>query len=209
MTLLSRLVINLMLLGVLTACGQATTVGLEPTRPVSEETPTARGAVTVTTAPLTPSLPVAPPPSSSAIALKTLGTTLGTIALRSPGTDLLQALGEPITRTVTHSVGTREWIFQQGLIIDLWGMQDDSPIRLITASPPFDGATAEGFRLGDSSDTFKKIYEDFSIQYSSRTQLAIDDGQGSRLSVEFDASGQAIRLVLEDTKCPQGVSWCS
>lgn len=190
------------------ACGQAPTAQSDPASPTyAEPRSTAGGITPIPATPFraTPATGVGTTPEAG----KSLGFTLGDVALRSPGTSFLQTHNESITSTITPGVGTREWIFQHGLIIDLWGMQDESAVRLITAVAPFDGATAEGFALGDTLDTFQMIYRDFSPSSVSATHIAIDDGHGVSLRVAFNSAGQAIQIILEDVKCPEEVAWCS
>jgi hypothetical protein len=137
---------------------------------------------------VTPAPTPAPPPPQA------LGIAMGPISLHDTPERILQVLGEPKVRTFAHGMGSPQWEYGNGLTIILapnaWQ---------IVAQPPFAGATAEGFRLGDSQAAFFKTYERFLI-LGAESQLYVTDDSGIRLTVFLDANQTATSLILTNTR---------
>jgi hypothetical protein len=210
LTLMHWLVL-ILIASLLAACGRSDSVGSGissnsgSATPVIQSVTASLTATTVTAETQNVATAISRPisTSSSTQPKRALGTTLGTIQLRANGGVVLQTLGEPEKRGVTHAVGSPEWEFTNGLIVNLGGLEENSPVRRITATPPFDGSTAEGFRLGDTKEQFMSIYEDFPVvDLTNRSQVQIDDGQGTYMNVQFDEDGKATYIILEDTNNP-------
>lgn len=134
-----------------------------------------------------------------------LGTELGAISLHMKAKDVLQRLGEPQVRTATHGMGSPQWEYSNGLVVYLrfpTARQDPDEVWEVIARSPFAGATAEGYRLGDSEARFRSIYRDFPITpFPQVSQLRIRDAHGLELTVMFGPDGSASWLILRDTKC--------
>ena len=202
-----RIVIGLLFFALLSACGSpSATTGSAQTHQLGRTVE----VVTSTTSD-TPSAQVNHPSPTLAVATtivsplatatpqdsKLLGAALDGIALRVEKADILQKLGKPQLETISHGLGTPRWEYQDGLVISF----DPDTVWQIIARPPFQGATSEGFKLGDTKDTFRIIYKGFSILAPQANQLAITDRKGIYLDVLFDENGIAKMLVLEDTEC--------
>ncbi len=162
---------------------------------------TVAGVAVAITALVLISLRGAPPPNSvspvpTAIppVSRLLGTSLGLVSLHATPVEVLQQLGEPKVRTSAHGMGSPQWEFVNGLTIVLAPNVWD-----ISAVPPFTGSTAEGFRLGDSETTFRRLYGEFPLLGPPRQLYVVDDG-GVRLTVSFDGNGAASSLNLRDTR---------
>lgn len=163
----------------------APTATLRPTEvpptPTSTTTPTSTPAPVTVTPSIDPNHPPFP-------------TSLGPLALDMSADEVLRILGEPQQRTITHGVGSPQWHFANGLIIDLTGPEGIGDIRSIDARAPFDGKTPEGFGIGDSKERFKQLYAVFPIMDTSspgQDQLQITDQHGLYMSATFDEAGNA------------------
>jgi hypothetical protein len=134
-----------------------------------------------------------------------LGLRLGTVSLFASGNDVLRILGEPQLRTITHGMGSPQWEYSSGLVVRLrfhTAVYDPDQVWTLIARPPFAGSTAEGFRLGNTREAFRRIYSAFEIRQSDPNQLQIKDEHGTLLNVIFDSDGSATSLFLADSKCP-------
>ncbi len=147
--------------------------------------------------------PVSPVPTMIPPASKLLGTSLSPVSLHAPPAEVLQQLGEPKVRTSAHGLGTPQWDYANGLTIDFGDFSGSfGKVWQISAVRPFAGSTAEGFRLGDTETTFRRLYGEFRFLGGER-QLYVTDDNGVRLTVAFDAAGAASFLNLRDTRAFQ------
>jgi len=73
-------------------------------------------------------------------------------------------------------------------------------VWMITVRPPFSGATAEGYRLGDSEAAFETLYRDL-LGSSADHQKVVLDQNGTNLIAYFNDNGAAIWLSLTNTRC--------
>lgn len=124
------------------------------------------------------------------------------------GPEVLRVLGEPKVRTVAHGRGTPQWEYANGLTVQL--NDPTSPVAPyavweVIARPPFGGATAEGFRLGDTEDQFRSLYRDLSVTMAPvpPPQLGATDRSGTALNVLFDGAGKSMLITLtkQDAAC--------
>ncbi len=159
--------------------------------------------LTITSAGLTISKPI--PAPSAASAPKLLGTRVGPIALQMRGKEVLEILGEPQLRTFVHGDGGPQWEYAGGLVLWLGyhnAAQEPDRVWGVVARMPFDGATAEGFRVGDSEGEFERIYGELPrVHYAQPRQVKVRDARQTLLIVQFDTDGVATSLVLEDSQC--------
>lgn len=145
--------------------------------------------------------PSATPGHGTAPAQVGINTTIDGIGLGMHGTSVLKALGDPATRTVTHGLGTPEWHYANGLTVRLTDPHNPaSPDTVweIAVQPPFTGATATGFRLGDTAAQFGARYQGLTITAPQVRQLQIEAADGTLLGVIFDQQGEATTLIYSN-----------
>lgn len=161
----------------------------------TDVTPTLPGASPTITVTLTPT-------ATNTLQPPALQLLIGDIALGMPQTEILRRLGKPQLRTSAHGVDWPQWEYANGLTIIIGaGMPTDPGPAIIQARPPFDGSTAEGFRLGETEARFRQIYHQFSINSrDDPPQVWIDDGYGILLNVVFDEQGKAKLIILTDNR---------
>lgn len=122
-----------------------------------------------------------------------LGTKLGAVSLDDTPEKVLQILGEPNLRTVAHGNGSPEWVYANGLTID-----SGKVVWKIVANAPFQGATAEGFRLGDDKATYQRLYANFGVRAIPTGNYGyVHDASGVNLNIDFDSNGKAITIELD------------
>jgi hypothetical protein len=129
-----------------------------------------------------------------------LGSRLGSISFETRASDVLRLLGAPKSRTLAHGMGTPVWNYANGLVVGVRygrGSQTADEVWQLGASPPFAGATAEGFRLGDSEADFERVYRDYPITFYVQ-QMIILDANLRKLVAQFGPDGRAIALSLTD-----------
>jgi hypothetical protein len=151
--------------------------------------------------------------AASASAL-VLGTRLGNISFETRASEVLRLLGEPQSRTLAHGTGTPLWNYANGLVVAVRygrGSQTPDEVWKLVASPPFSGATAEGFRLGDGEADFARLYRDYPVRsfpHTQYTDMVILDARLRKLQAQFGPDGRAIALSLTDrcTTCDPGPS---
>lgn len=132
--------------------------------------------------------------------------SLGGISLQQMSNDVLARLGEPLTRTVTHGAGSPQWVYANGMTVDLDGPPGPGVWKLYVREP-FQGSTGDGFRIGDGADRFRAVYGRFDVRAFPGSQpdlaatLTAVDGQGTKVSAYFNAAGVAVSLVITDMRC--------
>ncbi len=156
------------------------------------------------------------PQARSSVAAKSppvLGATLGTIGLHMKSAVILQRLGAPLQQTITHGLGTPRWEYASGLEVDITDPSDPinaDSVWKIRVFAPFTGATAEGFRLGATEDQFRSLYRPLHIDFFYDPlvvsnllpqQLQVSNENDLTLTAQFNSSGIAQWLVLEETRC--------
>jgi hypothetical protein len=121
---------------------------------------------------------------------KRLGTSFGAVSLDMSEGDVVKSLGQPLERTFAPGNGSPEWRYTY---VTLYGFK----VWQIMATDGFPGATAEGFKLGDSRQTFKQLYAGFGVSDAfEERQIRIADKSGVWLQVNFDTQGKATSLLL-------------
>ncbi len=133
-----------------------------------------------------------------------LGTRLGAISFETRAAGVLRILGEPQRRSLAHGMGTPVWEYANGLVVYLqYGRGSQTPeVWKLVARPPFQGATAERFRLGDSEAEFARVYRDYPVRSfpnTQPTQMVILDSKLRKLVAAFGPDGTAISLSLTDS----------
>jgi hypothetical protein len=150
-------------------------------------------------------LPKQPESSSpaSTIARPGLDTSIGGISVGMHGASVLKALGEPQVRTITHGLGTPEWHYANGLMVRVTAPTSPAhpdTVWEIIVRPPFTGATATGFRLGDSEARFRQLYRTFPMMARQVRQLQIVAPDGTLLGVLFDTHGKATSFIFANNR---------
>jgi hypothetical protein len=106
-------------------------------------------------------------------------------------------------------MGTPVWNYANGLVVGVRygrGSQTADEVWQLGARPPFAGATAEGFRLGDSEADFERVYRDYPITFFVQTMVILDANL-RKLVAQFGPDGRAIALSLTDrcTTCDPAI----
>ena len=163
--------------------------------------------VTAVPSPTTSPAPVgaAPPTLPSPDAGTGPETTLGGMSVGMRGAAVLRALSQPPVRTVTHGMGTPEWHYANGLTVRLTDPHNPArpdTVWEIAARQPFVGATATGFRLGDSAAQFRDLYRGLPITAPHVRQLRVVAPDGTSLDVRFDESGAATSIIFANNRLP-------
>ena len=128
-----------------------------------------------------------------------LSRTFGGVSLGvSAGADgrsreLPPSLGAPTLVTIWEGYGHPEYHYANGLILV------GDPVWQITAEAPFTGSTVEGFTLGDSRETYNKLYGanvDTSLPRPENDQIYVKDELGTWLNIHFDKDGKATSINI-------------
>lgn len=92
-----------------------------------------------------------------------------------------------------HGQGGTAWRYHSGIAIAFWDTTDDAPIASILVTPPFDGSTEQGFRLGDSQARFRDLYQGYPISsYPNQCQIMLK--KATYLIVDFDQQDRATSI---------------
>ncbi|MGI8916519.1 MAG: hypothetical protein ACR2JY_22565 [Chloroflexota bacterium] len=151
--------------------------------------------------------PSASPTNGNTSFVPSLSTKIGGISVGISGATVLRVSGEPAVRTVSHGLGTPEWHYTNGLTVELTDPTNPAnpdAVWGIMVRSPFGGATATGFRLGDTKAQCRKRYEGLAITEPQMRQLQIEAADGTLLGVLFDPSGKAIMItfISNQVVCP-------
>ena len=78
-------------------------------------------------------------------------------------------------------------------------MVDDGFGKFSTRDVEFDGATAEGLRIGSSSDDVRSAYDGFTIATYGQ-QLQITDSAKTMIVIGLDANDRVESIVIQTTE---------
>ncbi len=129
-----------------------------------------------------------------------LGPKIGAVSLNSKYEDLLKLFGEPKLRTIVHGNGSPQWEYSNGLTLYLGDFDTtkySGNVWRIIVEAPFDGVTTEGLKLGDTKETFCRLYANFGVKTPLlANQVQIKDDKNVSLYIDFDKEGKVSAISL-------------
>lgn len=135
---------------------------------------------------------------------QTLGPKLGPVEIGASAQDVENALGRPTSVTITHGIGSAEWIYDGRFVVRLRGTREvPRDVWHVIAYAPSAATTVEGFRVGGTKAEFQRMYASFRLETfmdpggpTPQDQVEATDGKLVLLA-NFGPEGRATYLSLK------------